>query len=73
MDRLKGKVAIVASGTLRLGHATALRMAKEGARVAILDVLDREGEELASELNGRWHCVSGSGQRSASGSVIALC
>nr|TFG51828.1 MAG: glucose 1-dehydrogenase [Hyphomicrobiales bacterium] len=62
MDRLKGKIAIVTGGTLGLGRATALRMAEEGARVAILDILDRDGEEFASELNGRglsaryWHC-----------------
>jgi NAD(P)-dependent dehydrogenase (short-subunit alcohol dehydrogenase family) len=53
MDRLKGKTAIVTGGTLGLGHATALRMAEEGARVAILDVLDRDGEELVSELKAR--------------------
>ncbi len=62
MDRLKGKIAIFTGGTLGLGRATALRMAEEGARVAILDVLDQDGEELVSELNRRgllarfWHC-----------------
>jgi NAD(P)-dependent dehydrogenase (short-subunit alcohol dehydrogenase family) len=62
MNRLRGKVAIVTGASLGLGHAMALRMAEEGAAVAILDVLDAEGEKFASELKARdlparyWHC-----------------
>ena len=62
MDRLRDKVAIVTGATLGLGHATALRMAEEGAAVALLDMLDKDGRALAEELTGRglkaryWHC-----------------
>ncbi len=62
MDRLKGKVAAITGAALGLGRATATRMAEEGARVAVLDVLDREGAALAAELSGRgftarfWRC-----------------
>jgi NAD(P)-dependent dehydrogenase (short-subunit alcohol dehydrogenase family) len=62
MNRLRGKVAIVTGASLGLGHAMALRMAEEGAAVAILDVLDAPGEKFASELKARdlsaryWHC-----------------
>lgn len=62
MNRLRGKVAIVTGASLGLGHAMALRMAEEGASVAILDVLDAEGEKFAAELKARdlparyWHC-----------------
>jgi len=62
MNRLRGKVAIVTGASLGLGHAMALRMAEEGAAVAILDVLDAQGEKFASELKARdlparyWHC-----------------
>ncbi|HEX5377469.1 MAG TPA: glucose 1-dehydrogenase [Phenylobacterium sp.] len=62
MDRLKDKVAIVTGGSLGLGRATVIRMAEEGARVAVLDVLDAEGQALAAELTGRgltaryWRC-----------------
>jgi NAD(P)-dependent dehydrogenase (short-subunit alcohol dehydrogenase family) len=62
MNRLTGKVAAITGAALGLGRATAIRMAEEGASVAVLDVLDKEGEALAAELAGRgfkaryWHC-----------------
>lgn len=61
MDRLKGKVAIVTGGALGIGRACAIRMAEEGAAIAVFDRLDSEGEALAAELAGRgllsryWH------------------
>lgn len=65
MNRLKGKVGIVTGGALGIGHACALRMAEEGASVAICDVLDTQGGDFAAELNrrglssGYWHCDVG--------------
>jgi NAD(P)-dependent dehydrogenase (short-subunit alcohol dehydrogenase family) len=62
MNRLTGKVAAITGAALGLGRATAIRMAEEGAAVAVLDVLDKDGEALAAELTGRgykaryWHC-----------------
>jgi len=62
MNRLRGKVALVTGASLGLGRAMATRMAEEGAAVAIVDVLDKEGEKLAAELKARdfqakyWHC-----------------
>lgn len=62
MDRLKGKVAIITGAALGLGRATALRMAEEGASVALLDMAENEGQALAQELTGRglparfWRC-----------------
>ncbi|HXQ12769.1 MAG TPA: glucose 1-dehydrogenase [Caulobacteraceae bacterium] len=62
MNRLSGKVAIVTGAALGLGRATAIRMAEEGAAVAILDLHDDTGEALAKELQGRgskaryWRC-----------------
>lgn len=62
MDRLKGKVVIVTGGSMGIGKATVCRMVEEGASVAILDVMDKEGEALASELGsqaGYWYCDTG--------------
>jgi NAD(P)-dependent dehydrogenase (short-subunit alcohol dehydrogenase family) len=62
MNRLKGKVAVVTGGSLGIGQAIVRRMADEGARVAILDVLDTEGDSLEAELQAGdrnakyWHC-----------------
>ncbi|MCJ7798506.1 MAG: glucose 1-dehydrogenase [Polaromonas sp.] len=61
MNRLQGKVAIVTGGALGIGRACAIRMAEEGASIALFDVLDKEGQALAAELVGRgfasryWH------------------
>ena len=62
MNRLSGKVALITGAALGLGRATALRMAEEGAKVAILDVLDKDGVAFEKDLTGRalaakyWHC-----------------
>src|SRR4051794_17042831 len=62
MARLDGKVAIVTGAALGIGRAIVLRMAQEGAAVAVLDVLDGPGQALADEVTagGRqaryWRC-----------------
>jgi NAD(P)-dependent dehydrogenase (short-subunit alcohol dehydrogenase family) len=50
MDRLKGKVAIVTGGALRIGAAISRVFAREGAAVAILDVDSGAGEALAAAI-----------------------
>ena len=49
MNRFPGKVVAVTGGAHGIGRATALRFASEGADVAVLDVRDGEGEEVAAE------------------------
>ena len=53
MNRLTGKVAIITGGSQGIGRACAIRMAEEGAAVAVFDVLDTAGEALVAELIGR--------------------
>ena len=61
MGRVDGKVAIVTGGSLGIGRAACILLARHGAAVAITDVLDAEGRKLAEEINhgkGRvrfWH------------------
>jgi NAD(P)-dependent dehydrogenase (short-subunit alcohol dehydrogenase family) len=50
MNRLQGKTAVVTGGAVGIGRACVLRMAEEGAKVAIFDVLEKEGHALAAEL-----------------------
>ena len=50
MDRLKDKVAIITGAAMGIGRAIAIRMAGEGAHVALLDIADTEGQALAKEL-----------------------
>ncbi|HTQ26180.1 MAG TPA: glucose 1-dehydrogenase [Candidatus Binataceae bacterium] len=51
MDRLKGKVALISGGARGQGAAETRLFVKEGARVAIGDVLDAETRELSEEVN----------------------
>jgi len=50
MERLTGKVAIVTGGALGIGAATCEMMAREGAAVAVTDVLDEDGEATVGRI-----------------------
>jgi 3alpha(or 20beta)-hydroxysteroid dehydrogenase len=50
--RLEGKVAIITGAARGQGEGVARRFAAEGARVAVLDVLDDAGARLATEIGG---------------------
>jgi NAD(P)-dependent dehydrogenase (short-subunit alcohol dehydrogenase family) len=61
MKRVESKVAIVTGGALGIGKATCLALAAEGALVAVTDVKEDEGKDVAELIRTRggkarcWH------------------
>ena len=61
MNRVLGKVCVVTGASVGIGRACALKLAAEGAKLALFDVLDEAGQELLRELQSRsvevgyWH------------------
>ena len=50
MKRVENKVVIVTGAAMGIGKETSILLAKEGAKVAIADVLDKEGVKLTEEI-----------------------
>jgi NAD(P)-dependent dehydrogenase (short-subunit alcohol dehydrogenase family) len=48
--RLEGKVALITGGASGMGQSEATIFAREGARVVVADVLEAEGNQVASSL-----------------------
>ena len=49
--RLKGKVAIVTGAGSGFGAGIARRFAEEGAKVFVVDIDEKNGQQVARELN----------------------
>lgn len=50
MNRVADKVALITGGASGLGAASAVLLAKEGARVVVTDVNDADGERVAQQI-----------------------
>jgi NAD(P)-dependent dehydrogenase (short-subunit alcohol dehydrogenase family) len=55
--QLANKIALITGAATGIGRAIALRFAREGARIAVADINDREGQATAAKANGIFvHC-----------------
>lgn len=50
MNRVKNKVAVVTGGALGIGRSACLLLAQEGATVAVTDINQAEGRQLADKI-----------------------
>ncbi len=50
MGRVEDKVAIVTGGAMGIGEAAAILLAREGARVIVADIMDKEGALTVEEI-----------------------
>lgn len=48
--RLKDKVAVITGASMGIGRSIAILMAKEGAKVAVTDIEDKEGASVVKEI-----------------------
>jgi NAD(P)-dependent dehydrogenase (short-subunit alcohol dehydrogenase family) len=55
---IAGRGAVITGGASGIGRATALRFARHGARVAVIDVNGEAAEKLAQEIDGAAYAVS---------------
>lgn len=61
MQRVKGKTVIVTGSASGIGKATVLLLAEQGAKVAVTDIRDKEGEEVVTLIKKKggtahyWH------------------
>lgn len=53
MGRMEGKVGLVTGGATGIGRACALRLAAEGARIAVADIDRAGGEAVAGEIQDK--------------------
>ena len=51
MKRAENKVVVVTGAALGIGRETCMLLAKHGAKVAVTDILDKEGHALVEEIN----------------------
>lgn len=50
MKRVKGKTAIVTGGAVGIGRSACILLAREGAKIAITDINQLEGKNLAQQI-----------------------
>ncbi len=53
MARAQGKVAMVTGGGAGIGRACCLRLAEEGARVAVTDISEERGDETVGQIEDK--------------------
>lgn len=79
MARADGKVAMVSGEAAGLGRAAAFILAKEGAKVAVVDVDDETGPQTVADIQARggaaryWHMDVSKSEEVKAAAVSSTC
>lgn len=77
MGRVDNKVVVVTGAALGIGNATAVLLAREGAKVAVTDILSEDGRQLVKEITtaggeARYWQLDTNDERSVSDALAAV-
>lgn len=73
MDRVKDKVVVITGAARGIGKATAKLLAQEGAKIAVVDMLEKEGVSVVEEIRKKGYETRCADTDSKNGSDVTGC